>query len=65
MQIRGGKSHWNSDGFWEDDQRQAVWPQGRETPMKPIKKRRSGIDPLYLIIGGALLLMVILVSLSR
>ncbi len=33
--------------------------------MKPIKKRRSGIDPLYLIIGGALLLMVILVSLSR
>ena len=33
--------------------------------MKPSKKRRSGIDPLYLIIGGALLLMVILVSLSR
>ena len=37
----------------------------REVPMKPIKKRRSGIDPFYLIIGGALLLMVILVSLSR
>jgi hypothetical protein len=27
--------------------------------MKPVKKRQSGIDPLYLIIGGALLLMVI------
>ena len=33
--------------------------------MKPNKKRRSGIAPLYLIIGGSLLLMVILVSLSR
>jgi hypothetical protein len=33
--------------------------------MKPVKKRRSSIDPLYLIIGGALLLMVILVSFSR
>jgi len=42
-----------------------MFGQGREVSMKPIKKRRSGIDPLYLIIGGALLLMVILVSLSR
>jgi hypothetical protein len=33
--------------------------------MKPVKKRQSGIDPLYLIIGGALLLMVILVSLTQ
>ncbi|KJB95391.1 hypothetical protein GGE65_003820 [Skermanella aerolata] len=33
--------------------------------MKPVKKRRSGIDPLFLILGGALLLMVILLSLSR
>ena len=39
--------------------------QGREVPMKPTKKRRSGIDPFFLIIGGALLLMVILVSLTR
>ena len=39
--------------------------KGREFPMKPVKKRRSGIDPLYLIIGGALLLMVILVSLTQ
>ena len=44
---------------------QAVRPQGREVPMKPTKKRRSGIDPFFLIIGGALLLMVILVSLTR
>jgi len=33
--------------------------------MKPNKKRRSGIDPFYLIIGGALLLMVILVSFTQ
>jgi hypothetical protein len=33
--------------------------------MKPVKKRQSRIDPLYLIIGGALLLMVILVSLTQ
>jgi hypothetical protein len=33
--------------------------------MKPVKKkRRTGIDPFFLIIGGALLLMVILVSLT-
>ncbi len=30
--------------------------------MKHAKKRRTGIDPLYLIIGGALLLLVILFS---
>ena len=34
--------------------------------MKPVKKkRRTGIDPFFLIIGGALLLMVILVSLTQ
>jgi hypothetical protein len=42
-----------------------LFDQGREVSMKPIKKRRSGIDPFYLIIGGALLLMVILVSFTQ
>jgi hypothetical protein len=33
--------------------------------MKRVKKQRQGIDPLYLIIGGALVLMVLLFSLIR
>ena len=37
---------------------------GEET-MKNAKKRRSGIDPLYLIIGGALVLLVILFTFMR
>ena len=40
------------------------WPEEDE-PMKHAKKRRTGIDPLYLIIGGALVLLVILFTLMR
>jgi predicted nucleic acid-binding Zn ribbon protein len=63
--VKECKSHWIGEGIWEDDRLCAVLDQGREILMKPIKKRRSGIDPFYLIIGGALLLMVVLVSLTQ
>ena len=33
--------------------------------MKHAKKQRRGIDPFFLIIGGALLLMLVLIGLTQ
>jgi len=33
--------------------------------MKQTKKQRRGVDPLFLIIGGALLLLVVLIGLTQ
>ncbi|EWY39481.1 hypothetical protein N825_06465 [Skermanella stibiiresistens SB22] len=30
--------------------------------MKRARKRRPGVDPMYLILGGALVLMVVLIT---